>query len=112
MPAEYHGDFVRGYFDGDGNVWYGFIHKNDRKNPLPTLLTRFTSGSKGLLQDIASVLHTSCGTGSRESIYRERAFRMQYSAHDSSKIYRFMYNRKMDLYLERKRVIFEKYLGT
>lgn len=33
IPKKYIGDFIRGYFDGDGNVWTGIIHK-DRKNKL------------------------------------------------------------------------------
>lgn len=112
VSKKYQADFVRGYFDGDGGVWYGLIHKHDRKNASQALLTYFTSGSKGMLKDIASVLYASCGTKQREPLYRARAFRMQYSTNDSRKIYRFMYASKTDLYLERKKVIFEKHLGT
>ena len=28
VPAAYFRDFVRGYFDGDGHVWTGYIHLN------------------------------------------------------------------------------------
>ncbi|MFY9462620.1 MAG: LAGLIDADG family homing endonuclease [Candidatus Sungiibacteriota bacterium] len=31
VPIKYQADFVRGYFDGDGGVWCGLIHKHDRK---------------------------------------------------------------------------------
>ncbi|KXK00108.1 MAG: hypothetical protein UZ19_OD1000154 [Parcubacteria bacterium OLB19] len=42
IPDKYFGDFVRGYFDGDGNVWVGEIHKN-RLSPSLTLQIAFTS---------------------------------------------------------------------
>lgn len=112
VPKKYQSDFVRGYFDGDGGVWHGLIHKHDRKNPSRALFTYFTSGSKGMLKDIASILHISCRTRPRDPIYRARAFRMQYSTEDSRRIYRFMYRHETDLYLERKKIIFEKHLGT
>ena len=112
VPIKYQADFVRGYFDGDGGVWCGLIHKNDRKNPSQALSTYFTSGSKGILEDVAAMLEVSSATSPRKPIYRNRAFRMQYSTSDSRKIYRFMYGHKTDLYLERKKVIFERYLGT
>ena len=31
IPDNYFSHFVRGYFDGDGNVWLGLVHK-ERKN--------------------------------------------------------------------------------
>jgi len=30
VPSKFLGDFVRGYFDGDGNVWVGLVHKIGR----------------------------------------------------------------------------------
>ena len=48
VPDKYFNDFVRGYFDGDGNVWIGRVHKNREKYSL-TLRTMFTSCSFGFL---------------------------------------------------------------
>lgn len=49
VPQEYLSSFVRGYFDGDGNVWFGYVHKK-RKTMTPVVFIGFTSGSKGFLE--------------------------------------------------------------
>ena len=41
IPPQYISDFVRGYFDDDGNVWVGEIHKR-RPKPTLTISTCFT----------------------------------------------------------------------
>ena len=48
VPDKYFADFVRGYFDGDGNVWIGFLNKK-RSRPSLALKTMFTSCSSGFL---------------------------------------------------------------
>src|SRR3990167_9212314 len=40
VPEKYFSHFVRGYFDGDGNIWVGYVHK-DRPVPLLTIRTVF-----------------------------------------------------------------------
>ncbi len=51
VPSKYFPDFVRGYFDGDGNVWAGMIHK-DRKSPSIAIQVAFTSCSREFLEGI------------------------------------------------------------
>jgi len=51
IPKKYFGEFVRGYFDGDGNVWIGFIQRKQFKNT-HTIQTVFTSASNGFLKDL------------------------------------------------------------
>lgn len=48
VPHEHFPDFVRGFFDGDGNVWTGYVHK-ERKKKTFVISTEFTSCSKGFL---------------------------------------------------------------
>ncbi|MCF7815747.1 MAG: hypothetical protein K9M10_03445 [Candidatus Pacebacteria bacterium] len=50
IPVQYVGDFMRGYFDGDGNVWVGLLNKN-RRNPTLVIQVAFTSGSPYSLKD-------------------------------------------------------------
>lgn len=111
IPKKYINDFVRGYFDGDGGVWYGFSHKNDRRNPTRVLVTSFTSCSEGLLKDIATALYKFGGTRLKQTTFHSGAFRLYYSTSDSRRIYAVLYRNNPTLYLARKKIIFEKYLG-
>lgn len=116
-PKKYISDFIRGYFDGDGGVWCGFIHKNDRKNPTRMLVSTFTSSSEGMLRDVADCLHRMANTRLKNPTFRDGAFCLCYSTNDSRKIYKFIYNNESKsflngLYLDRKKIVFEKYLGA
>lgn len=111
VPNVYIADFIRGYFDGDGGVWFGHTHK-DREHPSKTLQTAFTSSSEGMLKDIASALYKFGQITLKKPYYSGHAFRLQYSTSDSRKIYQFMYNSSTRLFLERKKVIFEQHMGT
>ena len=111
VPLVYMRDFIRGYFDGDGGVWSGYTHKNDRKTPTRIIMVTFTSSSKGMLSDAASFLHKLAGVTYKGVKFREKAFRLQYGITDSGKIYKFMYNNlDSDLYLSRKKSVFENYM--
>ncbi|TSC56529.1 MAG: Uncharacterized protein Greene071421_166 [Parcubacteria group bacterium Greene0714_21] len=112
IPFNYIRDFLRGYFDGDGGVSLYLSHKKDRKTPTRVLLTTFTSCSKGMLDDVAIVL--SKGGGTRLKISQKKwgdnAFELRYSTVDSRKIYYFLYRNQDQLFLRRKKIVFEKYL--
>ncbi|MFA5934082.1 MAG: LAGLIDADG family homing endonuclease [Candidatus Paceibacterota bacterium] len=113
VPKKYFSDFVRGYFDGDGNVWSGFVHKK-QKIPNLKLMVMFTSCSFDFLEQLQEkMLNFGIGKG---SIYRSKRnySRLQFSTRDALKIYDFMYNNKVKdfdgLYLKRKKQIFEKFM--
>jgi intein-encoded DNA endonuclease-like protein len=110
IPKKYFPDFIRGYFDGDGNVWMGYIHKG-RKVPMLALRVVFTSCSENFLSSLRMKLHDVLGmTG---AIISERSYsRLQYSIKDSLRLHHFMYGEigKSKLFLRRKSVIFERYL--
>lgn len=112
IPKEYIADFIRGYFDGDGHIYFGYNHKNDRQLPTPVLITGFTSCNKKILIDIAAKIHELADTRLRKPTFSDGAFRIQYSTHDSRKIYLFFYSNNPSLYLVRKKIVFEKYLET
>lgn len=109
VPQKYVGDFIRGYFDGDGNVWCGFIHKERKKSTL-ALHTVFTSCSEKFLTQLQKIL-VQQGMSKGSFCFTNRAYRLQYSIFDSILLYQVMYgNLDSDLFLERKKMVFEKYM--
>lgn len=112
VPAKYFPDFVRGYFDGDGNVWMGLIHK-ERTNPYLTLTTMFTSCSLPFLRALHRTLHTFGLEGGCIYISKKNYARLQLSAHDSLKLYDIMYTQpdrsQHPLFLNRKKKVFERF---
>lgn len=110
VPKKYRGDFVRGYFDGDGNVWSGLIHPQRAKQSL-NLQVAFTSCSNSFLSGLRNMLRQE-GLGLGSLYQRKGAYRLQYSQKDSIILYRLMYGKKMlgDLYLPHKKNIFEEFI--
>ncbi len=111
IPNKYLSDFVRGYFDGDGNVWVGFVHK-DRKNPLSVVRTVFTSCSKNFLLKLALILEEAGIGHGVLSVTKGNYYRLSYSVNGSLKLYSFMYNglRSSSLFLERKKRVFDRFI--
>jgi hypothetical protein len=113
VPKEYFSDFVRGYFDGDGNVWVGLLNRN-RKIPSLTIMTMFTSCSLVFLRQLQEKLISFGFQGG--SVYQSKRnySRLQFSKVNSLKLYDFMYNQwgyqKPGLFLQRKKVVFERYM--
>lgn len=110
IPSKYFHHFVRGYFDGDGNVYANQYQRLGRAKLSSTLLAGFTSGSKkllsGLHQGLKKMAYLSGGT----LFISNGAWHLYYSVTDSCKLYDFMYNTRSVLFLKRKRKVFEKYL--
>ncbi|MFA5877400.1 MAG: LAGLIDADG family homing endonuclease, partial [Candidatus Paceibacterota bacterium] len=115
IPAHFFSHFVRGYFDGDGNVWSGHVHK-DRKKPSRMLMTMFTSGSARFLQELHGRLRLSVVQGGYIYTAKQGYSRLQFATGDSLKLYDFMYNQQdplpRGLFLKRKKKVFEKYVAA
>jgi intein/homing endonuclease len=110
IPKEYFGDFVRGYFDGDGNIWVGFVHK-ERKTALQTIQVAFTSQSTEYLRSLHQGLQRQGIVGGSLYISKKKHFaRLAFSVTDALKIYEIMYNCRHKLYLKRKKVVFEQFM--
>ena len=109
VPKKYFSDFLRGYFDGDGNIWSGYTNKN-RKNPTPALTLTFTCKSKEFLSELKDLMNKLKCTGN--IVYSSKAYRLNFSTIPSLKIYESMYNNiTNDLYLLRKKVVFDKFIN-
>ena len=111
IPSKYFGDFVRGYFDGDGNVWSGYINK-DRKKKTPVLHVGFTSASAGFLRSMLLTLRKSANIegGGVYPVKNKNCARLSLSTKDSLKLYKVMYNTSYSLFLSRKRQVFENFI--
>ncbi len=112
VPTIFVSDFIRGYFDGDGNVWVGKIHKS-RTVPTVTLSVSFTSASKAFLVGLLHVAKKSGLQGGSVYSAQDGSFsRLSFGKYDSLKIYEIMYNTGAvnNLYLQRKKRVFENFL--
>ncbi len=110
IPRKYFGHFARGYFDGDGNVWSGTIHKFNRPHPSVVLMACFTSGSEKFLASLKENFKIYANITGGSLSFSGRGFHLQYASLDSLKLYRFMYYHSRDLYLTRKKDVFERFL--
>lgn len=108
VPNKYFSDFIRGYFDGDGGIWVGFINKH-RKHKTYILSAYFTSGSKRFLISLKENLFKR-GLKGGSIVKKERGFDLKYSIKDSLILHDLMYNDTYPLFLKRKRDKFEKYI--
>jgi len=102
--------FIRGYFDGDGNVWTGLVHK-ERKTMTQVISSGFTSGCGSFLSGLRLALN-SLGLGDGTMYKGANYYRLTYSINDSLRLYNVMYScyPNGDLFLSRKRKVFEKFI--
>lgn len=109
VPKRYLGDFVRGYFDGDGCVYLGKHYSAWHKKEIWSFSTRFTSGSKAFLEEMQLVLR-KCGIKGGYISTKTGGFELAFSRRDSLALYRLMYHTAQapDFHLPRKRQKLEK----
>lgn len=106
VPYKYFPHFVRGYFDGDGNVTCDYFKKSNRAYPSLTVSTRFTSGSKGFLEKLGERLADMLNI--KGSLFYSTGWRLNYAGIASEKLFKFLYNpaSKNLIYLKRKHKIY------
>lgn len=93
--------FIRGYFDGDGTVGY---YKTNTK--WMRLMSGFCCGSNGFLEKLSSYLPTNKKNVTKRS--KDGLNKLCFSSYDSVKLYEYMY-KDATIFLDRKKVMFEKY---
>ncbi len=110
IPKEYEPDFVRGYFDGDGNVWTGLVRRNNGSCGYK-MLVGFTSASRSFLLDLRRILRERGITrGSLFNVKNKNCSRLSLSTLDALKLYKIMYNGDHKLCLKRKKLVFQKFI--
>lgn len=109
IPIELVGEYVRGYFDGDGCVYFNVLQVAGRRKPKPILQTRFTCGCKKYLESLLDLLRRNGIAGGFIVTKTNGAFELILSHKDSLAIYRLMYNNAetCGVFLERKKEKFD-----
>ncbi len=103
VPPKHFRHFLRGYFDGDGCVSYGYYERKNRKSRIFLLTVRFASASKSFLnsikQQLAQLIDFKRGCISKG----DSCYYLAYSKGDSKRLFEYMYDKiDSDFYLERK----------
>lgn len=102
VPDNFLGDFLRGYFDGDGSVRFSIYRRQNRPSRTKTLRTVFTSCSERFLAALHFRLNDSFSIAGGSLCYYGNAYRLVYAGHDSIKLYKLMFPRKTVMCLQRK----------
>lgn len=108
IPNEYLNHFVRGYFDGDGSISFGFYKIKSRNNKVKFYIqTCFVCGNRQFLSELSEKIHLmiDIGRGSLKNKSHNRAYQLAYSKKDSIQLFKYMYNNKgikAECFLERK----------
>src|SRR3989344_3504634 len=115
IPEAYQRDFVRGYFDGDGCVYFNLLKFADRKKPRHILMVRFTCGNRVFLEKLHALLRKrDVKGGSVRRKWKSRGFDLVLIHRDSLALYKLMYDTvsTTELYLPRKYKIFTRAIKT
>lgn len=102
-PKSVLGDFIRGYFDGDGSVSYCNVRK---------LYSCFCSGSKELLEHILGLLRSNTPIVGGCLTYNKNAgaWYLKFSHHDTRRLGYLMYSIEPFICLEYKKNIINPFL--
>lgn len=114
IPIKFLRHFTRGYFDGDGCVWFGFCKKSNRKKLSATSTTRFTCGNRTFLEDLLYYLKRFSKVNGGSILFKKgsRGYDLSFRIKDGIKIYNFMYEGvDSSKYLERKYDTFQRIIN-
>ena len=113
VTAAYVGHFIRGYFDGDGCVYFNKLKYATRSYKRWVLMTLFTSGSRTFLESLHETLK-AYGVRGGSVRNKTRGFELVFSHRDSLALYRLMYHTGpvSDLFLPRKRKKLERAISV
>lgn len=102
MPKKYLRHFIRGYFDGDGCVVYGYFKRSDRNNKdYPYIQVCFAYANAKFLEKISKILSKNLGINA--GYLNKKEDHLYYSKLDSIKLFYYMYRGvSKEQYLERK----------
>jgi LAGLIDADG-like domain len=106
VPQKYFADFVRGFFDGDGTVYIYSV------NNVPQIKAGFVCASRKFIGDLSHRLCKMLTIPEKkvhETVTQGRVpmYSLAFYIDDCEKFSKFIYHKKQDLYLDRKKEIFD-----
>ena len=109
ISRQYFGDFVRGYFDGDGCAYFRQHWIKQRNRKVWVFVTLFTCGSLSFLEELHARLLKSGIKGGHIS-NKKGGYDLVFSRYDSLALYKLMYHTAevSDMFLPRKREKLER----
>jgi len=113
IPKQLFSQFVRGYFDGDGCVYFKQHFIKARQHTRWVFSSRFTAGSRDFLISLQQQLHSQ-GLIGGFIVNKNRGFELVFSHKDSVALARLMYDTMPcdNLRLERKYKLFQTAIKT
>lgn len=109
VPKKFISHFIRGYFDGDGCIYFE-KGKGEKGRPIiKRIRTIFTSGSKKFLIGMDSILK-NVGVENGKIYLSKRSYQSVYNTKDSVKIFKLIYaNTGLNSFFMRKFNVFHDY---
>ena len=105
IPDNYFPDFLRGFFEADGSVYW---RKSDCYLSRGRIVSEIAQANKEMLEHIHQRLK-DLGVVKGGGIHSYTVcWRLIFSVYDSISLYHFMYDNSGELYLQRKKLQFEK----
>ena len=112
IPSTVFAHFLRGYFDGDGCVYFKKHFAKDRQKKRWVFTVRFTSGSYTFLSDLLSSLKKKTVNGGFITS-KKGGHELVFSHRDGLALFHLMYdNTSHRSYLSRKYKLFKKAIQT
>lgn len=104
VPRKFLPDFVRGYFDGDGSVFFVKYVRSKDKRLTKELRTNFTSGSQVFLNKLMEVLHDEIGLPFKKlGLFNNgSSIKLGYGMKDSDTLLKYMYYDNFPIGMKRK----------
>ena len=106
VPSKFLRDFIRGYFDGDGSVFFVKYIRTKDKRLTRELRTNFTSVSRKFLEELMKVLHDEINLPLKKlGVFNDgSSLKLGYGMKDSDTLLHYMYYPNFPIGLKRKAV--------
>lgn len=104
VPKKFLPDFIRGYFDGDGSVFFVEYARTKDQKRTRELRTNFTSGSRKFLEKLMSILYREIGISMKTlGVFNNgSSLKLGYGMKDSDTLLNYMYYNQFPIGLKRK----------